>query len=81
MGARNEYETLGYYLTRLLCRWASTAAYETALVHLHRRRFVHGDPGDQAGPRVIAAYCETARGGPALPSAAFLARPSRPRAL
>ena len=62
---------------------ASAAVRETVRVALYRRRFVgaHGDPGDQAGPRVIAAYCETARGGPALPSAAFLARPSRPRAL
>ena len=49
MGARNESEALGYYLTRPRRRWASAAARETAQVLPYRRRFVgaHGGPCDQ----------------------------------
>ena len=66
--------TISHALRR---RWASAAVRETARALLYRRSFVgaHGDPGDQAGPRGLDAYCEAARGGPAVLSAAFPARP------
>ena len=37
VGARNESEALGYYLTRLRRRWASVAVGDTVRVLLYRR--------------------------------------------